>query len=813
MKRAFFVPEVIQTSSMDCGPACLAALLRGLGVPASYARLREACRVGLDGTAVSTLEEVLVGMGVDAAEVMVPIDHVLRPEARNLPAIAVVGLPDGAAHFVVLWRRVGRWVQVMDPASGRSWVRDDELLDQLLRHTVVVPTEDWEAWAATEDFQAPLRAALAEIGAPPSDDPLPTVEAAAAATCKVLRAGVIRRAHAPAVFAQLRDADLPRITRPATAGLACTGAVLVRVRGHEAVADAPYLEPRTDRPWRPMLDLIREDLHPASLLAGTLAVAALGVVEALVIRAIVPLVATLPRLGDRLVLAACVVGIVALGLAVDRRRLATLLALGRALDTRFRVALFEKLPRIADPWFASRPASDMADRAASTRMLQVLPRLVGELALQAASLVATALALCVLDPCTAPLTLLVAAGSVAAPALVMPLLREREARARAHNGALVRFHLDAQVGLLPARAQGGEATLTAAHEGLLAEWARAAGELGRAGVVVEAIVGMAGALGAIGLVAAAALRTAEPPTLLLQLWWALSLPAIGEALVALARQLPAAEAVAGRLVEPLSTPEEPDVAAASADLDLRGVTVHAGGHTILDAVDLHVAAGEHVAVVGPSGAGKSALIGVLLGLHAPTAGTAPNVRRRAAWVDPAAQLWDRSLLENLRFARAEGEPDWSAVLQDAELLDVVGALDDGLAERLGAGGARLSGGQGQRVRLGRALARETPDVVLLDEPFRGLDRATRSRLLRRVRERHAAATLLCVTHDVRDTLTFPRVLVIDGGRIVEDGVPATLAGQDSRYAAMIAAAERVDVEVWGEGWQRIDVADGAVHGA
>src|SRR5689334_172411 len=107
---------------MDCGPAALKCLLDGFGVPASYGRLREACQTAVDGTSIDTLEEVAGRLGLDAAQVTMPREHLLLPAAGALPALVVVVLPSGMTHFVVLWRLHGDRVQVMDPARGRRWV-------------------------------------------------------------------------------------------------------------------------------------------------------------------------------------------------------------------------------------------------------------------------------------------------------------------------------------------------------------------------------------------------------------------------------------------------------------------------------------------------------------------------------------------------------------------------------------------------------------------------------------------------------------------------------------------------------------------
>ncbi len=135
MKRArLIVPEVVQTSNMDCGPAALKSLLEGFGIPVNYGRLREACQTGVDGTSIDTIEEVANQLGLRTEQIMLPSDHVLIEDAHALPAIAVVVLPSGVTHFVIVWRRFGRFVELMDPAVGRRWVSAARFLSDLYLH-------------------------------------------------------------------------------------------------------------------------------------------------------------------------------------------------------------------------------------------------------------------------------------------------------------------------------------------------------------------------------------------------------------------------------------------------------------------------------------------------------------------------------------------------------------------------------------------------------------------------------------------------------------------------------------------------------
>ena len=124
----------------------------------------------------------------------------------------------------------------------------------------------------------------------------------------------------------------------------------------------------------------------------------------------------------------------------------------------------------------------------------------------------------------------------------------------------------------------------------------------------------------------------------------------------------------------------------------------------------------------------------------------------------------------------------------------------------------VSGGEGQRVRLARALLRPGVRLVILDEPFRGLDFEQRSVLLARSRELWRDATLLSISHNIAETMTFDRVLVVEEGRILEDGDPRQLAqNPQSRLHAMLQAERKVREELWtGSDWRRLRLESGAL---
>src|SRR5687767_4496314 len=150
--RRWLAPEVVQSSAMDCGPATLKCLLEGHGIRVSYGRLREACQTDVDGTSIDTMEDVAIQLGLQAEQTVMPPDHVLLREADALPAIAVVTNPSGVTHFIVVWRRHGPFVQIMDPAIGRRWLLASRLRDDLYRHRMPIPAAAWRGFAASDGY-------------------------------------------------------------------------------------------------------------------------------------------------------------------------------------------------------------------------------------------------------------------------------------------------------------------------------------------------------------------------------------------------------------------------------------------------------------------------------------------------------------------------------------------------------------------------------------------------------------------------------------------------------------------------------------
>lgn len=887
--RPLLAPEFVQTSAMDCGPAALMCLLKGFGVAADYARLREACQTGVDGTSIDTLEDVARQLGLRVDQLLAPLDHLFLPEAALLPALVVTVLPTGAPHFVVLWRVQGPYVQIMDPAAGRRWLTRQKFMQSLYHHQPVVSALAWREWAGTDGFCNPLRARLRSVGGAPAQverlvesalalpewRPLALLDAATRLVTTLVESQSLRRG--PAAFRLVtelleqrqpgaaEEALIPAAlwsvqpSPPETGAtlaelLTVTGAVVMAVRGRLAVAESsehqvepppnpsgqnrPHqaglesvLAPPT-QPLRAVWQALRADgwLVPGLVLPAALLAAGSVTLEAALFRGLMGLTETTGFGAQPLLLAVGVLffgGVLwllegALGALVRR--------LGRRLETRLRIALLTKIPQLGDRYFHSRLIADMAHRAYSLYQLHSLPGLGVRLVQLGCQLLLTSAGVVWLAPAGRWAVLTVLLCVCGAAFLSRPLLGERDLRVRTHVGALSRFYLDALLGLLPVRAHSAERSLRREHEMLLVRWARALSEQTGIELILRAAVALAGIGGACWIVLAYLAGGGEASGVLLLLYWSLNLPVLSQELVSNTQRYLTSRNHLSRVLEPLSTPVEeaqavhpPPVSSAAPALAFQQVTVVASGQTLLRQVELTVAAGEHVAIVGASGAGKSSLVGLLLGWQQPASGqllvdgvplTGPHLaslRRRTAWVDPAVQLWNRSLAANLRYGES-ARPDLplEPVLAQADLFDLLRALPDGLATRLGEGGALVSGGEGQRVRLGRALFRSGIRLAILDEPFRGLDRRQRRQLLAVARHHWATATLLYVTHDISETQEFARVLVLEGGEVVEDGPPQRLLSESSsHYRRLWQADAATQQHLWGEShWRRLQMVDG-----
>ncbi|MBN3761879.1 ABC transporter ATP-binding protein [Burkholderia sp. Ac-20365] len=242
-----------------------------------------------------------------------------------------------------------------------------------------------------------------------------------------------------------------------------------------------------------------------------------------------------------------------------------------------------------------------------------------------------------------------------------------------------------------------------------------------------------------------------------------------------------------------------------ANIDFENVTFsYPGRRRVLDHFSLHIDAGQRVGLVGPSGAGKTTVLALLQRSFDPPSGAGAvcisgqrlrdislgSLHDAVGVVPQDISLFNRTLLDNLRYGRPGAtEDDVLQACEHANCLELIRSLPDGLQTVVGERGTRLSGGQRQRIAIARAFLKDAP-ILLLDEATSALDSESEAMIQIALDRLMKGRTVVAIAHRLSTLQNFDRIVVIQHGRLVDDGVPAELARRPGIYRDVLLRQER-----------------------
>ncbi|MEP6743885.1 MAG: ABC transporter ATP-binding protein [Gemmatimonadota bacterium] len=486
----------------------------------------------------------------------------------------------------------------------------------------------------------------------------------------------------------------------------------------------------------------------------------------------------------------------------------------RKVETDLRDALFAHLERQSATFFDRHTSGDLIARA--TNDLQNVRMVAGPAMMYLVdTFVLTILIIPMMAATSGRLTLWVMVPLAVLPVVMVWFgcrIHERTQAIQSHFGVLTDHVVENLSGVRIIRAYRQEQAESTEFTRLSEEYKKrnmalvqvsgvfhpALGLLAGGGTIIILWVGgnqvMAGAI-TIGAFVAFGMYLAQLIWPMIALGWAVSLVQRGAASMKRINEVFAATPTILEPAEPTPLPQ----ATGPRTLAMEGVSFKYPGAAdrgwVLRDISFHLAAGESLAVVGATGSGKSTLVELLTRAYDPTEGRVlvdgldirrirlADLRRAVSHVPQETFLFSATVRDNVLFGMPDdGRLERSA--EQAELTEALPSLPQGYDTLLGERGINLSGGQKQRTAIARALAKDAP-IFLLDDALSAVDAQTEAAILTNLRSALAGKTTVIVSHRLAAVKDASRIIVLDEGRIVEEGTHAELIRREGKYWELI----------------------------
>lgn len=483
--------------------------------------------------------------------------------------------------------------------------------------------------------------------------------------------------------------------------------------------------------------------------------------------------------------------------------------IGNNLVARFQQRIFDHLMSLGMNFFADTRSGQLAARINENviGVREMLTMTMKSLLGDAVMLIGLAGAMVVLDPLLSLIALLIGPPLIYTVNLLMRRLRRVAREAVDVNARLVGAMQETTQGIAVVKAFTMEDQLSAKLAGLIGTAEGRANKIVRVSERVTPISETLAGFAIAGVIAYAAYRASssgEPPGSVFAFITALLLaydPArrLARVQVTLEKALVNARMIYEILdIEPRQgdAPDAPKLAVAKGALRFEHVTFgYAPEAPVLRDIDFAVAAGRTTAIVGPSGAGKSTLVALVQRFHDLDAGritidgqdiagvTKRSLRGAIAYVSQQPYLFEGTIRDNIRYGRPDAtDAEIEAAARLAHADEFIRGQAEGYDTLVGENGVTLSGGQRQRISIARAIVRDAP-ILLLDEATSALDNESEAKVQEALERVMSDRTTLVIAHRLSTVVNSDHIVVLDAGRVVEEGTHRALASRpDGVYA-------------------------------